>query len=232
MNSSLELLPEDLLRLNDLLLKYDAEIENVQMLQGFFAALICTPTLVMPSEYTQVIWGGEYPTYDTIEEALLYTRVTSELWNQTVIQLAEKPFLKLIMCEDEDGNLIIDDWIDGFMTGAFLVPEDWDILYQDDDNCDLLIPILSLYYENHPDPKVSIPAIDYETYEELMSIIEVLVPEIYRFFLPYRENALHNMKNRAANIIVKNKTGRNDPCPCGSAKKYKKCCMDDSVLFH
>ena len=22
------------------------------------------------------------------------------------------------------------------------------------------------------------------------------------------------------------KTGRNDPCPCGSGKKYKKCCLD------
>jgi tetratricopeptide (TPR) repeat protein len=24
--------------------------------------------------------------------------------------------------------------------------------------------------------------------------------------------------------VVRNKTGRNDPCPCGSEKKYKKCC--------
>lgn len=23
-----------------------------------------------------------------------------------------------------------------------------------------------------------------------------------------------------------NKTGRNDPCPCGSGKKFKKCCED------
>ena len=23
----------------------------------------------------------------------------------------------------------------------------------------------------------------------------------------------------------KNKTGRNEPCPCGSGKKYKKCCL-------
>jgi len=23
---------------------------------------------------------------------------------------------------------------------------------------------------------------------------------------------------------VGNKVGRNDPCPCGSGKKYKKCC--------
>ena len=30
---------------------------------------------------------------------------------------------------------------------------------------------------------------------------------------------------KKANTIVKGeKTGRNDPCPCGSGKKYKKCC--------
>jgi len=26
------------------------------------------------------------------------------------------------------------------------------------------------------------------------------------------------------NIAVSNKVGRNEPCPCGSGKKYKKCC--------
>jgi preprotein translocase subunit SecA len=26
--------------------------------------------------------------------------------------------------------------------------------------------------------------------------------------------------------IRKNKIGRNDPCPCGSGKKYKKCCLN------
>lgn len=25
------------------------------------------------------------------------------------------------------------------------------------------------------------------------------------------------------------KIGRNDPCPCGSGKKYKKCCMNNIV---
>lgn len=28
-------------------------------------------------------------------------------------------------------------------------------------------------------------------------------------------------------IVKKNKVGRNDPCPCGSGKKYKKCCGRD-----
>ncbi len=31
-------------------------------------------------------------------------------------------------------------------------------------------------------------------------------------------------KPKQAPIVNKNKVGRNDPCPCGSGKKYKKCC--------
>ena len=27
------------------------------------------------------------------------------------------------------------------------------------------------------------------------------------------------------------KVGRNDPCPCGSGKKHKKCCMEAEILF-
>jgi len=29
---------------------------------------------------------------------------------------------------------------------------------------------------------------------------------------------------RSSKIAVSNKVGRNEPCPCGSGKKYKKCC--------
>lgn len=39
---------------------------------------------------------------------------------------------------------------------------------------------------------------------------------------------IYNRYKKKNNIvsanIKKNKTGRNDPCPCGSGKKYKKCC--------
>jgi len=30
--------------------------------------------------------------------------------------------------------------------------------------------------------------------------------------------------NRSKQVIKEDKVGRNDPCPCGSGKKYKKCC--------
>ncbi len=30
-------------------------------------------------------------------------------------------------------------------------------------------------------------------------------------------------------VVKSEKTGRNDPCPCGSGKKYKKCCGANSA---
>jgi len=39
--------------------------------------------------------------------------------------------------------------------------------------------------------------------------------------------ALINEKPHSSTIVnTQPKIGRNDPCPCGSGKKYKKCCMD------
>ena len=31
---------------------------------------------------------------------------------------------------------------------------------------------------------------------------------------------------RPTTVRVGKKIGRNDPCPCGSGKKYKNCCLD------
>lgn len=33
--------------------------------------------------------------------------------------------------------------------------------------------------------------------------------------------------NATKTIVKGDKVGRNDPCPCGSGKKYKKCCMNN-----
>ncbi|PYT73444.1 MAG: hypothetical protein DMG41_28675 [Acidobacteria bacterium] len=30
----------------------------------------------------------------------------------------------------------------------------------------------------------------------------------------------------------KGKIGRNDPCPCGSGKKYKRCCLEQQCATH
>ena len=43
----------------------------------------------------------------------------------------------------------------------------------------------------------------------------------------YRCTQLKNEapKNESGNAAVKRAPGRNDPCPCGSGRKYKKCCL-------
>ena len=39
-----------------------------------------------------------------------------------------------------------------------------------------------------------------------------------------KREALYKEQKLSTTVRKENKTGRNDPCPCGSGKKYKKCC--------
>ena len=41
---------------------------------------------------------------------------------------------------------------------------------------------------------------------------------------PKREDVLKAPTHHNVTIRKVNKIGRNDPCPCGSGKKYKNCC--------
>ena len=38
------------------------------------------------------------------------------------------------------------------------------------------------------------------------------------------KKALYLEQKKSGTVVVGQKPGRNDPCPCGSGKKYKKCC--------
>lgn len=39
-----------------------------------------------------------------------------------------------------------------------------------------------------------------------------------------RRKELYKEQKASGTVVKGKKTGRNDPCPCGSGKKYKKCC--------
>ena len=51
------------------------------------------------------------------------------------------------------------------------------------------------------------------------------LPEWNEVFTPERQKELY-IEQKRSHTIVRNdvKIGRNDPCTCGSGKKYKKCC--------
>jgi len=39
-----------------------------------------------------------------------------------------------------------------------------------------------------------------------------------------KRKQLYKEQKRSTTVVKDSKIGRNDPCPCGSGKKYKKCC--------
>jgi hypothetical protein len=66
----------------------------------------------------------------------------------------------------------------------------------------------------------------------IKGLIEGAIPDFYGK-LPARHDKLRaiyaNCRKRwraaVADVIIKEPAGRNDPCPCGSGKKFKRCCM-------
>ena len=52
------------------------------------------------------------------------------------------------------------------------------------------------------------------------------VKRLKKHYQMTRKAAADQRAGRDANpVSIKEKVGRNEPCPCGSGKKYKKCCM-------
>ena len=85
------------------------------------------------------------------------------------------------------------------------------------------------------DPLLAFKKEAHEMYAELLAAIQrAIVGDIYRVSLvrepqprPMREMRTSVEAQRAPQPVrtAGAKAGRNDPCPCGSGKKYKHCCM-------
>jgi uncharacterized protein len=65
--------------------------------------------------------------------------------------------------------------------------------------------------------------------EELSNQIPSSVAWIYKFWQPYRR-AVAERSIATSYQREHPKVGRNDPCPCGNGKKFKKCCGAATVL--
>ncbi len=50
------------------------------------------------------------------------------------------------------------------------------------------------------------------------------LPQWEPIFSEERRKELYMEQKRSGTVVKEKKIGRNDPCPCGSGKKYKKCC--------
>ena len=50
------------------------------------------------------------------------------------------------------------------------------------------------------------------------------LPEWDELLTPERRKELYREQKKSGPIVKERKVGRNEPCPCGSGKKYKYCC--------
>lgn len=50
------------------------------------------------------------------------------------------------------------------------------------------------------------------------------LPAWDKIFTPERKKELYLEQKKSGTVVKAKKIGRNDPCPCGSGKKYKHCC--------
>ena len=69
-------------RLSEILGSLSPSAMNLEMLDGFLAALICSPNLILPNEYIPIIFGDdEDAAFDSQEEAMEFFNLTMRHWN-------------------------------------------------------------------------------------------------------------------------------------------------------
>ena len=105
------------------------------------------------------------------------------------------------------------------------------------DAMDQLREGITLRAFGHHDP---VQAYQIEGYDMFLELINNIKQETIKYVLnvnvnriPQRqkvaEEVATNQEQEGGNkpVVKEAKIGRNDPCPCGSGKKYKKCCGKD-----
>ena len=206
---------------------------NLEAIDGFFAALHCSPDLVMPSQYLGDILGDQSDdanAFDGEEEAQTFFSLLMQHWNHVGSQLREdEMFLPLLL--EEDGTAYGNDWAQGFLQGIEHNRDEWQVLLDDEDHAGSMIPIFVLAHEHSSDPELrpySEPISD-ERREELIVAMAAGTMRIYRYFENHREFSAHERSHAGTYRRETEKVGRNDPCPCGSGKKYKKCCGNPTL---
>jgi uncharacterized protein len=204
---------------------------NVEQLDGFFAALIVGPEIVMPSEYYPEVFGGEMSDaceFTSLDQANEILGLMMRHWNDIAGTLFKGEVYGPLLFENEDGIAHGNDWALGFMRGMAMRHDSWAELIDDEEHGGCLIPMMMLCHEHDEDPEMRPKPITPEQREDLIVHMAAGLLGIHRYFRTHPKTYAGTTfkpepRRNASNV------GRNEPCPCGSGKKYKKCCGGAAV---
>jgi uncharacterized protein len=193
-------------------------------LHGYLTAIAIGPETIMPAEWLPRVWGEDgqgAPKWKNSKEEERVVNLIMRFMNEVLVtfEVAPKEFEPLYVEHEVGGQTLIDAeaWSWGFWEGMELRPGSWEEIWADPDAAPLMRPLYLLGADEIDEselPEVEDPL----KAHQLALEIEANLPAIHRFWLPRRKAAVETVKRDEP------KVGRNDDCPCGSGKKYKKCC--------
>ena len=197
------------------------EVLSVDELHGYLTAIVCCPVPVMPSDWLNGVWQDEEgPQFESAERAQEIMALIMRMHNDIADALRVGEEFGPLMLENtlESGETVVvaQGWCWGFMEGMRSRFDAWEP--QLDMINELVVPIAVLARLGDEDPELQELLDDQEKIAQLTDAIAESAAAIYEYSRSIADGLPEPYRRQTA------KVGRNDPCPCGSGKKYKKCC--------
>ncbi|HEY4368653.1 MAG TPA: UPF0149 family protein [Steroidobacteraceae bacterium] len=196
----------------------DEGIIDVSELDGFLTALVSSPNVIVPSRWLPAMWGAAEPIWESADQFQEIFGLIVRHQNSIAATLLHDPeaFEPMFGEREVEGKiyLIVDEWCHGYMRGVALDAHGWSS--SDPDIEELLRPI-QLWGTEEGWRRIDAMSDADQAREQ--NAIPRSVRELHKYWLG--RTALQSAPSRRASP----KVGRNDPCPCGSGKKYKHCCL-------
>ncbi len=205
----------------------DENVMSLEGVDGLFTALICSPEMTQPNIYLREIWGDKgIPANEELkndQETQTFMILLMRHWNTVATKLEDDVFAPVLL--DAAGTVKGNAWAHGFSRGISLHQADWSELIDDKEKGAALLPIMDLAHAN--DPKTE--PVSEERRAQLIAGLSVGALKIYKYFEPHRRLSASNAKAGRTVRRETAKVGRNEPCPCGSGRKFKRCCGDGTL---
>ena len=184
--------------------------------QGFMMALLSGPDALNPTNWLPEILGEE-SLFDAKERTEI-ERLVMAMAADMRMKLNEKILPDLWFYEDEAGNPDFYTWCNAYLYALDIVPTDWFEAVDQEEFEDLFYPIMALggIYDDEENGEVIL-----HLNEKELPQLESDLPHVLLDINWYWQAII----NKPQTVRREGeKVGRNDPCPCGSVKKYKACC--------
>jgi uncharacterized protein len=195
---------------------------GVSFVNGFITAVVVSPDAVDTAGWLSFLL--DVPPEELSKAELKPARELLKIEYQSILDSlaacdgSYSPFF----WDDADGNLISQDWAEGFLAGMELSKNAWDRALENEDLCAGLFLVFTLLRDEE-----FLASIEEEgglDQEDCVLAAQEELPLVVQGFFeasPLGEAGRKTLPDEPGNNV-----GRNDPCPCGSGKKYKKCCLN------